>query len=125
MGRLTTHVLDTSRGMPAAMMSIQVFKLINGADQQKALIKSVATNSDGRCDASLLEGVEFSVGTYELQFDVGSYFKRISESQSGAAVPEPTFLGTVPIRFIIADPSVHYHVPLLVSPWSYSTYRGS
>ncbi|MEM7216111.1 MAG: hydroxyisourate hydrolase [Pseudomonadota bacterium] len=112
-GRLTTHVLDTAGGKPAANLSISLYRI--DADNTKFL-KSVRTNEDGRCDAPLLEGEDFRTGEYELSFDVGGYFER--------AEPSP-FLGTVPIRFGISDPSEHYHVPLLVSPFGYSTYRGS
>lgn len=112
-GRLTTHVLDTASGKPAANLAIELFR-INGSERE--FLKSVTTNSDGRCDAPLLAGDEFSVGSYELSFDVGGYFSRSDD------VP---FLGTVPIRFGISSADEHYHVPLLVSPFGYSTYRGS
>jgi 5-hydroxyisourate hydrolase len=108
MGALTTHVLDTSRGIPGAGMAIEVWSV----DPSKQ-IKTVTTNSDGRVDAPLLSEKEMKAGTYELIFHVGDYFK------------ERRFLDRVPIRFIISDPNAKYHVPLLVSPWAYSTYRGS
>ncbi|MGQ0652100.1 MAG: hydroxyisourate hydrolase [Betaproteobacteria bacterium] len=110
MGRLTTHVLDTARGRPGAGIAVELFVLEGGAWQR---VKSVATNSDGRTDAPLLEGGDFRTGTYQLVFHIGAYF--------GA---EGMF-SEVPIRFRIGDAAAHYHVPLLCSPWSYSTYRGS
>jgi 5-hydroxyisourate hydrolase len=112
MGRLTTHVLDTARGRPAAGLRIDLFTLDDG----RHLVKSVSTNADGRADAPLLEGDALHAGEYELLFHAGDYFK------TGAA---PPFLNHVPIRFGIADATQHYHVPLLLSPYSYSTYRGS
>jgi 5-hydroxyisourate hydrolase len=105
---LTTHVLDTMRGRPAAGMTIELWSI----DQSK-MLKSVQTNSDGRTDAPLLSGEEMRAGTYELIFFVGDYFG------------ERQFLDRVPVRFVISDAASKYHVPLLVSPWSYSTYRGS
>lgn len=118
MGRLTTHVLDTARGRPAAGVAIALGRI--APDGNVALLKAVTTNADGRTDAPLLEGDLFTPGTYELRFDVGEYFR-----DTGLSLPEPAFLEMVPIRFGIADAEAHYHVPLLVSPWSYSTYRGS
>jgi 5-hydroxyisourate hydrolase len=117
MGRLTTHVLDTARGVPAAGMKIELYALAGGG---RRLVASVVTNAQGRTDAALLEGHSFVVGTYELVFAVGAYFRA-----GGAALADPPFLDEVPLRFGIADPNAHYHVPLLASPWSYSTYRGS
>jgi 5-hydroxyisourate hydrolase len=108
-GRLTTHVLDTAAGRPAVGVAIELRR-------DGALLASATTNADGRTDAPLLEGDALVAGVYELLFDVGGYF---------AAAAEPPFLGRVPVRFGIADPDSHYHVPLLASPWSYSTYRGS
>jgi 5-hydroxyisourate hydrolase len=108
MSVLTTHVLDTSKGIPAAGMTIEVWSV-----EPSRLLKTVTTNSDGRVDAPLLSGTEVKTGTYELIFAVGDYFQ------------ERRFLDRVPIRFTISDPDAKYHVPLLVSPWSYSTYRGS
>jgi 5-hydroxyisourate hydrolase len=105
---LTTHVLDTMRGQPAAGMTIELWSV----DQSK-LLKSVQTNADGRTDPPLLAGQEMAAGTYELIFFVGDYFG------------ERRFLDRVPVRFVISDAAAKYHVPLLVSPWSYSTYRGS
>lgn len=115
-GRLTTHVLDTASGRPAAGMKIALHRQDGGSHH---LVKTVATNADGRCDAPLLEGAEFRTGRYELVFFVGDYLRA-----SGAALPEPAFLDQVPIRFGMAE-QTHYHVPLLVSPYGYSTYRGS
>ena len=105
---LTTHVLDTTRGQPAAGMTIELWSI----DQSK-MLKSVQTNADGRTDAPLLSGQEINAGTYELIFFVGDYFG------------ERRFLDRVPVRFVISDAAAKYHVPLLVSPWAYSTYRGS
>ncbi len=115
-GRLTTHVLDTATGKPAAGLSIALFHL-NG--EARTHLKTVVTNADGRCDAPLLAGAEFRTGEYELVFAAGDYLRR-----QGTRLPEPAFLDSVPIRFGMAEP-VHYHVPLLVSPYGYSTYRGS
>jgi 5-hydroxyisourate hydrolase len=115
-GRLTTHVLDTATGKPAAGLSIELFH-IDG--DLRTLLKSVVTNNDGRCDAPLLAGAEFRTGEYELVFAAGDYLRR-----QGLSLPKPAFLDSVPIRFGMAEP-VHYHVPLLVSPYGYSTYRGS
>lgn len=108
MSGLTTHVLDTMRGCPARGMTIELWSI----DQSKQL-KTVTTNDDGRVDAPLLTGGEMVAGTYELVFQVGDYFG------------ERRFLDRVPVRFIISDANAKYHVPLLVSPWAYSTYRGS
>jgi len=108
MSALTTHVLDTMRGQPAAGMKIELWSL-----DKKALLKTVETNKDGRTDAPLLDGDSMAAGSYELIFFVGDYFG------------EKKFLDRVPVRFIISDANTKYHVPLLVSPWSYSTYRGS
>jgi 5-hydroxyisourate hydrolase len=119
MGYLTTHILDTAQGKPAANLLIELWRLdLSGND--RALLTSLRTNADGRADQPLVEGVFFSAGEYELIFDVGEYF----ETQ-GVSTATPPLLGRVPVRFGVADPTAHYHVPLLVSPWSYSTYRGS
>ena len=112
-GFLTTHVLDTARGRPAAGLTLELFK-ING-DGRSAL-KKTRTNDDGRTDEPLLKVHEFGRGLYEIVFHVGEYF-----GEGG----EPPFLDRVPVRFGVSDPDAHYHVPLLASPWSYSTYRGS
>ncbi len=116
MAGLTTHVLDTARGRPAAGMKVELTRLDGGG---REVLKTVRTNEDGRTDAPLLGEGELARGAYELTFDVGEYFAGYE------GVGEPPFLGFVPIRFGIADPSAHYHVPLLASPWSYSTYRVS
>ena len=115
-GFLTTHALDTARGRPAAGMALELFRIENG---ERRSLKKLRTNADGRTDEPLLAEDEFETGLYEIDFDVGDYFA----GEPGAS--DPPFLDRVPIRFGIADPSAHYHVPLLASPWSYSTYRGS
>jgi 5-hydroxyisourate hydrolase len=114
---LTTHVLDTARGRPATNLRVELFRL-DPSPEGRSLLKEVRTNADGRTDAPLLGDDELDGGVYELVFGVGEYF-------AGEGLPDPPFLGRVPVRFGIADPTSHYHVPLLVSPWSYSTYRGS
>ena len=118
-GRLTTHVLDTASGWPAAHMQIELWRIGPQADE-RTLLATVRTNADGRVDAPLLADDAFQPGSYELVFEVGAYF-----AAQNAQLPNPPFLGRVPVRFAIADAGAHYHVPLLVSPWSYSTYRGS
>ncbi|HSE92042.1 MAG TPA: hydroxyisourate hydrolase [Methylomirabilota bacterium] len=115
---LTTHVLDTARGRPAAGLRVDL-AVIEG-DGRTRLVKTVATNADGRTDGPLLAEGEMQAGCYELVFHVGAYF-----SAAGLPVTDPPFLDAVPIRFAIAEPDAHYHVPLLVSPYGYSTYRGS
>lgn len=117
MGRLTTHILDTASGAPAAGVVIDLFEVTDGGLTQ---IAGVSTNSDGRCDAPVLEGDAFRVGVYELRFHVGDYLRA-----GGQDLPSPAFLDIVPIRFGIASADEHYHVPLLISPYGYSTYRGS
>ena len=112
-GTLTTHVLDTARGRPAAGMPLELFRI---AGEDRRLLKTTTTNADGRTDEPLLAGEDFTVGVYEIVFHAGGYF-----GEGG----EPPFLGRVPVRFGVSDPQAHYHVPLLASPWSYSTYRGS
>ncbi len=116
MAGLTTHVLDTARGRPAAGMKVELARLDG---EGREVLKTVRTNEDGRTDAPLLGEGELVRGAYELLFDVGGYFAGFQ------GVVDPPFLGVVPIRFGVADPSAHYHVPLLASPWAYSTYRGS
>ncbi len=113
-GKLTTHVLDTAHGCPAQGIAIALWQL-----DPQVLLKETVTNHDGRTDEPLLVGKELAVGVYELVFTVGNYFAQYSP------YPEPLFLDKIPIRFGISDREAHYHVPLLVSPWSYSTYRGS
>ena len=117
MGKLTTHVLDTANGRPAAGMAVALYRL-NG--QSAELLKSLTLNDDGRADAPLLEGDTLQAGHYRLVFEVAAYF-----NARGAHLPEPAFLDRVPLDFGLADTASHYHVPLLVSPWAYSTYRGS
>lgn len=115
MGKLTTHILDTSRGKPGSGIGVKLFSMENG----RHLVASAVTNADGRTDDALLEGDTFLAGTYELEFSVGPYFR-----EAGADTVEPPFLDDVVIRVTLAAGD-SYHVPLLVSPWSYSTYRGS
>jgi 5-hydroxyisourate hydrolase len=112
-GRLTTHVLDTATGRPAAGVEIELLR-------EGEVVARATTNADGRTDAPLLDALQ--AGTYELRFAVGAYF---AQADPPAAVSEPPFLDVVPVRFGVADAGAHHHVPLLVSPWSYSTYRGS
>lgn len=117
MGRLTTHVLDTAQGKPGAGIRITVHRNLG---ERYALVGDAITNDDGRCDAPLLEGAAFSNGRYRLVFACGEYF-----AAQGLALPDPPFVDEVVLDFGVADASRHYHVPLLVTPWSYSTYRGS
>jgi 5-hydroxyisourate hydrolase len=116
-GRLTTHVLDTANGCPAAGMRIEFAVLDNGTWVE---LKVLQTDADGRTHEPLATGVEMRKGEFRLVFHVAAYFRA-----RGVQLPEPPFLDAVPLRFGIADPLAHYHVPLLCSPWSYSTYRGS
>lgn len=116
MGRLTTHVLDTANGRPGVGIAVTLYRLDGG---RRELLRTL-TNHDGRCDQPLLQGEAFEAGSYELVFAAGDYFRSL-----GASLPEPLFVDEVVLRFGIADAAQHYHVPLLVSPWSYSTYRGS
>lgn len=116
MGRLTTHVLDTVRGKPAAGVAIELHR----CEGEPVLLRSVRTNADGRCDAPLLEGADFCAGRYSLSFRIADYFRA-----AGVAMDDPPFLENIVIHFGIAEAAVHYHVPLLASPWSYATYRGS
>jgi 5-hydroxyisourate hydrolase len=117
MGHLSTHVLDTMHGCPAAGMAVTLQRV----DGERAeTIKSLALNADGRADAPLLDAAAMAAGRYRLRFGVAAYFRAL-----GVALPEPPFLDEVQLDFGIADAAGHYHVPLLVSPWSYSTYRGS
>ena len=117
MGRLTTHVLDTAKGQPGQGSTIEVFCLTVSERQQ---LSTVITNSDGRCDAPILEGDALTPGEYELVFHAGDYLRA-----QGVEAAEPRFLDVIPLRFGVADASQHYHVPLLLSPYGYSTYRGS
>jgi 5-hydroxyisourate hydrolase len=140
-GKLSTHVLDTANGRPAAGLKIQLWKI--EADE-KRFLKEVITNQDGRTETPLLLGDELGAGVYELVFQVGPYFQDLSRRSLAKAdlsrrsvaeaeaaedsflkTTEDTFLGDVPVRFRILNPGENYHVPLLVSPWSYTTYRGS
>ncbi|MBN9451055.1 MAG: hydroxyisourate hydrolase [Bosea sp.] len=117
MGHLSTHVLDTVSGRPGAGIAVALDRL--EADGSRKRLAEAVTNADGRTDAPLLTG-PLVPGIYELTFAIGAYFRGL-----GTALPEPAFLDLVPVRFGIAEPEGRYHVPLLASPWSYSTYRGS
>ncbi len=116
MGRLTTHVLDTAHGKPGADIEVELYAVDSG----RRLLKKTRTNADGRCEQPLLEGDAMAIGRYELVFHAGNYF-----ASQGVRLPEPRFVDVVTLTFGIADVAGHYHVPLLVSPWSYTTYRGS
>ena len=116
MGRLTTHVLDTASGKPAAGVTIELYRI--GKNDER--LTAATTNADGRMDRPLLEGDAFVAGVYELRFHAGDYLRA-----AGTALPDPAFLDVVPIRFGVASAGDHYHVPLLLSPYGYSTYRGS
>jgi len=116
MARLTTHVLDLTRGKPGVGMRVELYALT----PERRLLASIVTNHDGRSDGALASTGDIGPGVYELLFHAGDYFRR-----SGAALPDPPFVDEVPVRFGIAEAAAQYHVPLLVSPWSYSTYRGS
>ena len=121
MGQLTTHVLDTMNGCPAAGMGVTLVRLTaEGHDDKAHVIRQLTLNADGRADAPLLAGADFQPGRYRLVFEVADYFRA-----RGVALPEPPFLDRVSIDFGLADAAAHYHVPLLASPWAYSTYRGS
>jgi 5-hydroxyisourate hydrolase len=117
MAGLSTHVLDTSRGKPAAGVTIHLYAFEGGA---RRCVKTVTTNLDGRTDQPLLSPDALRAGAYELVFCAGEYFRRLGES-----LPDPPFLDEVVIRFGVADPAANYHVPLLLAPYGYSTYRGS
>ncbi len=119
MGRLTTHVLDTAHGTPGKHIALTLYRIDEIDGQRSELLRAI-TNDDGRCSQPLLEGDALQAGRYELVFAAGDYFRA-----QGMSLPEPPFIDEVVLRFGIADPTQHYHVPLLVSPWSYSTYRGS
>ncbi len=116
MGRLTTHVLDTARGVPAGGVAVALYRL----HPEPELLAEAITNADGRLDAPILGGEAFAAGAYQLVFQAGDYFRA-----GDTELPNPPFVDEVVLRFGIADADAHYHVPLLVSPWSYSTYRGS
>ena len=115
MGRLTTHILDTTTGKPAAGVEVRLYAIRD----ERARVALAVSNADGRTEKPLLEAATMVAGTYELEFEIGDYFRR-----NGAVVGEPAFLDIVVIRFSV-NADDHYHVPLLCSPWSYSTYRGS
>ena len=117
MGKLTTHVLDTAKGKPAAGVKIMLYR-ISGMSHKK--IAETVTNADGRTDAPMLEGKALTAGSYELVFCAGAYLR-----STGQAAGEVLFLDEIPIRFGVPDADAHYHVPLLISPFAYSTYRGS
>ena len=117
MGYLTTHVLDTTHGAPGAGLRIDVYRIDSGNRQHLA---TLTTNDDGRADAPVLANDAFTAGQYELVFHAGAYFRA-----RGVRLPEPAFLEDVVVRLGVASPDEHYHVPLLVSPYAYSTYRGS
>jgi len=117
MGKLSTHVLDITQGKPGAGVKVKLFRV---KENTKVLLKTDTTNQDGRCETPLLTGGEIVAGKYELVFAAGAYF-----AAQGVALPEPRFVDEVVIAFGIADPDANYHVPIVVSPWAYSTYRGS
>lgn len=119
MGKLTTHVLDTASGMPGGNIQLRLYRC--GEDgEADILLVTALTNNDGRCNDPLLDHEDMQCGAYRIEFDVADYYR-----QQGLDLPEPPFLDIVDIRFGIADAGSHYHVPLLVSPYGYSTYRGS
>ncbi|MCA1857140.1 hydroxyisourate hydrolase [Massilia oculi] len=117
MGKLSTHVLDTAHGRPGAGVKLALYAV---QGDERSLLKTAHTNADGRCDAPLLEGDALQPGQYELVFFAGDYFAGM-----GVALPSPRFLDRIVIAFGIADATQNYHVPLVMTPWSYSTYRGS
>jgi len=117
MGHLSTHVLDTANGCPAAGMKVTLQRIEPGG---AVTLKSLHLNHDGRSEGPLLDASAMAVGRYRLTFEVAAYFRA-----RGVSLPDPPFIDVVPLDFGIADPAGHYHVPLLVSPWTYSTYRGS
>lgn len=117
MGRLSSHVLDTVNGRPAKGVRITLHRIDGEA---RVALKDVLTNADGRTDEPMLNGDAYRIGTYELGFHIGAYFAALGTHQAN-----PPFLDVVPIRFTLAEAEGHYHVPLLCSPWAYSTYRGS
>lgn len=117
MGKLSTHVLDTVHGVPAQGVAIDLYRV---EGDSRHLIKQTATNRDGRCDEPLLNGAALTRGVYELVFHAGDYF-----AHRGVELPEPRFVDQVTLRFGVANPDENYHVPLVVTPWTWSTYRGS
>ncbi len=118
MGKLSTHVLDTYHGVPAQGVALELHRLDDTGS--RTLLKRASTNADGRCDEPLLSGSELRRGTYELIFHAGDYF-----AQRGVQLPDPRFVDQVILRFGVAHPDENYHVPLVVTPWTWSTYRGS
>ena len=118
MAGVTTHVLDVTIGRPAEGVRVELYELAGGAERR--LVADVMTNADGRTDKPLMNADEARAGRFEVVFHIGDYFRR-----RGVETADPPFLDLIPIRFGVADPKAHYHVPLIVSPWSYSTYRGS
>jgi len=119
MAGLTTHVLDTASGRPAAGIALRLYER-GGRNESGMLLVETRTNADGRCDAPLITAEAMRTGRFRLAFDVAAYFR-----ETGLELPDPPFLETVVIDFAVSDPKVHYHVPLLISPYGYSTYRGS
>jgi len=117
MGRLTTHVLDAAHGCPGSSIKVELYRV---EGQQLELVNTAVTNSDGRVDAPLLQGDDYRTGVYQLQFSAGAYYRA-----RGVQLPDTAFLDVVVLRFGIDEKQEHYHVPLLISPYSYSTYRGS
>ena len=117
MGKISTHVLDTTQGLPGAGVKVALYRVDASA---RVLVKEDSTNADGRCSAPLAEGSTLVAGTYELVFAAGAYF-----AAQGMVLPDPPFLDQVILAFGVADASQNYHVPLVLTPWSYSTYRGS
>ncbi|WP_313202115.1 hydroxyisourate hydrolase [Pseudomonas sp.] len=117
MGRLTTHVLDAAHGCPGSSIKVELYRV---EGQQLELVNTALTNSDGRVDAPLLQGDDYRTGVYQLQFSAGAYYRA-----RGVQLPDTAFLDVVVLRFGIDENQEHYHVPLLISPYSYSTYRGS
>lgn len=117
MGKLSTHVLDITLGKPGAGVALALYAVGPGG---RVLLKQDVTNADGRCAAPLLEGEALQAGQYELVFEAGAYF-----AARGVELPTPRFIDRVTLAFGVADPGQNYHVPLVVSPWAYSTYRGS
>jgi 5-hydroxyisourate hydrolase len=119
MGKLSTHVLDTTQGKPGARVRLELY-FIDRDTGTRTLLRTDTTNADGRCDAPLLQGDDLRIGQYELVFAAGDYF-----AAQGVALPNPPFIDRVTVAFGVADAAQNYHVPLVVTPWSYSTYRGS
>jgi 5-hydroxyisourate hydrolase len=117
MGQVTTHVLDTAQGIPGRGVRVVLSKV---SGRERTPVASAVTNTDGRLNGPLLAGAAFVAGTYELEFDVAAYF-----ASQPVEVTEPPFLDLVTVRFTVTDASAHHHIPLLASPWAYSTYRGS